>query len=48
MRERMEIRTPEFFSWSYLSLQEAGGPRAASMNGEVGAPSWLRVPNNKG
>lgn len=47
MGERMEIRTPEAFSWSYLSLQEAGGPRAASMDGEDGAPAWLRVPNNK-
>lgn len=49
MGERMEIRTLGlFFSWSYLSLQEDGGPRAASMDGEDDAPAWLRVPNNKG
>lgn len=28
--KRMKLRTPNIFSWSCLSLQEAKGPRAAS------------------
>lgn len=38
MGEEMEIRTPETFSSSYLSLQEAGGPRAAPMDGRMLLP----------
>lgn len=47
--KRMKLRTPNTFSWSCLSLQEANGPRAAStVEGEGWCSTWLRVPNNKG
>lgn len=47
--KRMKPRTPNTFSWSCLSLQEAKGPRAASTaEGEGRCSTWLRVPNNKG
>lgn len=49
MGKRMKLRTPNTFSWSCLSLQEANGPRAAStVEGEGWCSTWLRVPNNKG
>lgn len=46
----MKLRTPNTFSWSCRSLQEAKEPRAASrLTGEEGwCSAWLRVPNNKG
>lgn len=45
----MKLRTPNTFSWSCLSPQEAKGLRAASrLKGEGWCSAWLRVPNNKG